>query len=121
MFSDGTEKEIEPTTRQAMNPSVAYVLNQMLRGVPAGDGTAGYAKIPSYQGYAGKTGSVKFDDSVNPPAPYGEGSSDVWYCSYTNAAIPLPYGVGMIHQIPLHRFQIITRGIRISIGICNCC
>lgn len=94
VFSDGTEKEIEPTTRQAMNPSVAYVLNQMLRGVPAGDGTAGYAKIPSYQGYAGKTGSVKFDDSVNPPAPYGEGSSDVWYCSYTNAGYSIAVWCG---------------------------
>lgn len=93
-FSDGTEKEIEPESRQAMNPSVAYVLNQMLRGVPAGDGTAGYAKIPAYQGYAGKTGSVKFDDSVNPPAPYGDGGSDVWYCSYTNGGYSIAVWCG---------------------------
>lgn len=94
VFSDGTEKEIKPKTRQAMNPSVAYVLNEMLRGVPAGDGTAGYAKIPAYTGYAGKTGSVKFDDAVNPPAPYGDGGSDVWYCSYTNGGYSIAVWCG---------------------------
>lgn len=83
-FSDGTVKEMEPEQTQAMNASVAYVLNQILRGVPGGDGTAGAAAIPQYIGYAGKTGSVKFDDNVNAPMPYGDGSSDVWYCSYTN-------------------------------------
>lgn len=83
-FSDGSVKEIEPQTYQAMNPSVAYVLTQILRGVPGGDGTAGAAAIPNYVGYAGKTGSVKFDDGVNPPAPYGDGGSDTWYCSITN-------------------------------------
>lgn len=94
VFSDGTEKEIKPKTRQAMNPSVAYVLNEMLRGVPAGDGTAGYAKIHAYTGYAGKTGSVKFDDAVNPPAPYGDGGSDVWYCSYTNGGYSIAVWCG---------------------------
>lgn len=94
VFSDGTEKEIKPKTRQAMNPSVAYVLNEMLRGVPGGDGTAGYAKIPAYVGYAGKTGSVKFDDAVNPPAPYGDGGSDVWYCSYTNGGYSIAVWCG---------------------------
>lgn len=94
VFSDETEKEIKPKTRQAMNPSVAYVLNEILRGVPGGDGTAGYAKIPAYVGYAGKTGSVKFDDAVNPPAPYGDGGSDVWYCSYTNGGYSIAVWCG---------------------------
>lgn len=97
-FSDGSVKEIEPKTYQAMNPSVAYVLSQILRGVPAGDGTAGAAAIPSFVGYAGKTGSVKFDDSVNPPAPYGDGGSDTWYCSYTNGGYAVSVWCG--YDIP---------------------
>lgn len=83
-FSDGSVKAVEPQRAQAMNPSVAYVLTQVLKGVPGGDGTAASAAIPEYEGYAGKTGSVKFDSSVNAPSPYGNGGSDVWYCSYTN-------------------------------------
>lgn len=83
-FSDGSVKVVEPEQTVAMNPSVAYVLTQILRGVPGGDGTAGRAAIPEYEGYAGKTGSVKFDSSVKAPKTYGDGGSDVWYCSITN-------------------------------------
>ena len=98
VFSDGTVKEIAPRQTQAMNPSVAYVLNQMLRGVPGGDGTASMAKIPAYAGYAGKTGSVKFDDAVNAPTPYGDGGCDVWYCSYTNGGYAISVWCG--YDIP---------------------
>lgn len=45
-------------------------------------------------GYAGKTGSVAFDDSVNPPSPYGTGSSDLWYCSYTNGGYAISVWTG---------------------------
>lgn len=93
-FSDGSVKEAELVTTQAMNPSVAYTLNQILRGVPGGDGTASGAAIPAYAGYAGKTGSVDFDPAVNPPAPYGEGSSDIWYCSYTNGGYAISVWTG---------------------------
>lgn len=101
-FSDGSVKEVEPVTTKAMNPSVAYTLNQMLRGVPGGDGTASGAAIPAYAGYAGKTGSVDFDPAVNPPAPYGEGSSDIWYGSYTNGgyAISVWTGYDMPNESP---------------------
>lgn len=93
-FSDGSVKEVEPVTTKAMNPSVAYTLNQILRGVPGGDGTASGAAISAYTGYAGKTGSVNFDPAVNPPAPYGEGSSDIWYCSYTNGGYAISVWTG---------------------------
>lgn len=93
-FSDGSVKEAELVTTQAMNTSVAYTLNQILRGVPGGDGTASGAAIPAYAGYAGKTGSVDFDPAVNPPAPYGEGSSDIWYCSYTNGGYAISVWTG---------------------------
>ena len=93
-FSDGSVKTMEAQTAQAMNPSVAYVLNQILRGVPGGDGTAASATIKSYTGYAGKTGSVAFDKTVNPPAPYGTGSSDMWYCSYTNGGYAISVWTG---------------------------
>lgn len=93
-FSDGSVKTVEAQTAQAMNPSVAYVLNQILRGVPGGDGTAASATIKSYTGYAGKTGSVAFDKTVNPPAPYGTGSSDMWYCSYTNGGYAISVWTG---------------------------
>lgn len=83
-FSDGSVKKVEPKTTQAMNPSVAYVLNKILEGMFTSEGTAASYGVKRWKGYAGKTGSVKFDDSVNPPAPYGKGGSDMWFCSYTN-------------------------------------
>lgn len=83
-FSDGSEKEIEPRTTQAMNPSTAYVLTKILEGVFSSEGTASAYGVDGWVGYAGKTGSVKFDDSIQPPAPYGEGGSDMWFCSYTH-------------------------------------
>ena len=93
-FSDGSVKTVEAQTTQAMNASVAYVLNQILRGVPGGDGTASSAAIDGYVGYAGKTGSVAFDDAVNAPTPYGDGSSDLWYCSYTNGGYAISVWTG---------------------------
>lgn len=97
-FSDGSVKTVKPQQVQAMSPSVAYVLSQVLKGVPGGDGTAAAAAIPEYAGYAGKTGSVKFDASVNAPAPYGNGGSDVWYCSYTNGGYAVSVWCG--YDIP---------------------
>lgn len=97
IFSNGHEKVIEPVRHQAMNPSVAWVVNQMLRGVPATMPTS-TAGIPSYVGYGGKTGSVAFDQRVNPPAPYGEGSSDVWFSSYTNQGYSVSVWAG--YDIP---------------------
>lgn len=83
-FSDGSVKKVEPRTNQAMNPSVAYVLTKILEGMFTTEGTASAYAVDGWTGYAGKTGSVKFDSSVNPPAPYGQGGSDVWFCSYTH-------------------------------------
>lgn len=97
IFSNGHEKVIEPVRHQAMNPSVAWVVNQMLRGVPATMSTS-TAGIPSYIGYGGKTGSVAFDPRINPPAPYGEGSSDVWFSSYTNQGYSVSVWAG--YDIP---------------------
>ena len=83
-FSDGSVKIIEPRTNQAMNPSVAWVLTQILEGMFTREGTAAAYGVKGWDGYAGKTGSVKFADTVNPPAPYGQGGSDMWFCSYTH-------------------------------------
>lgn len=94
VFSNGEEKVIEPKTRQAMNPSVAWVINHMLRSVPNDGGTAREAKIPGFEGYAAKTGTVGFAKSVNPPAPYGIGSSDLWYNSYTNEGYSISIWTG---------------------------
>lgn len=92
-FSDNTIKEIEPKTTQAMNQSTAWVINHMLQGIP-GSSIASKAGISDYEGYAGKTGSVKFDSSVSAPKTYGDGSSDVWYCSYTNGGYAVSVWVG---------------------------
>lgn len=83
-FSDGSVRVVEPETVQAMNPSVAWVLTQILEGMFTSEGTASAYAVDGWTGYAGKTGSVKFDASVHPPAPYGEGGSDKWFCSYTH-------------------------------------
>lgn len=84
IFSNGEEKVIKPRAKKAMNPSVAWVTSHMMRSVPTKDGTAPEANIPGFEGYGGKTGTVGFDSSVNPPAPYGIGGSDLWYNSITN-------------------------------------
>ncbi len=56
-FVDGTTKEVEPRRERAMNESVAYVLTQMLRGVPKDQIGSAPATKYSMLGYAGKTGS----------------------------------------------------------------
>lgn len=94
IFSNGEEKVIEPNKRQAMNPSVAWTVNHMLRSVPQKGGTAYAAHIPGFEGYAGKTGTVGFDKSVKPPAPYGIGSSDLWYNSITNGGYSISVWTG---------------------------
>lgn len=83
-FVNGEEITIEPESKKAMNPSVAWTINHMLRSVPQQGGTAFEAVIPGFEGYAGKTGTVGFASSVNAPTPYGIGSSDLWYNSFTN-------------------------------------
>ena len=83
-FSDGSIKIVEPRTKQAMNPSVAWVITQILEGMFTPEGTAPAYAVEGWTGYAGKTGSVNFDESLNPPAPYGDGDSDLWFCSYTH-------------------------------------
>lgn len=97
-FSDGSVRKIEPRTTQAMNPSVAWVLTQVLEGVLTREGTASGYAVDGWDGYAGKTGSVKFDSSVNPPKPYGQGGSDVWFCSYTNGGYAVSVWCG--YDIP---------------------
>lgn len=82
-FSDGSVCKVKARTNQAMNPSVAWVITQTLEGVVTSEGTASGYGVKNWAGYAGKTGSVKFDGSVNPPSPYGKGGSDMWFCSYT--------------------------------------
>jgi len=122
-FSNGHKTTVEPTRHQAMKPSVAWVINHMLRGVPGGDGTASRASIPQYTGYAGKTGTNGFDKSVNPPAPYGIGSSDVWYNSITNGGYAISVWAGYDEpntspQIPsyYHQQQIVARDLQLMLN-----
>lgn len=119
VFSDNTVRKVKAQKTKAMNPSVAYVLTQILRGVPETGGTAPKAKIPSYEGYAGKTGSVKFDKKIKAPSPYGNGGSDVWYCSYTNGgyAISVWCGYDVPNKSPripsyYHGQQLINRDLQ---------
>lgn len=94
-FVDGTIKKIEPRRKQAMNASVAYVLSQMLRGVPKqGIGSAINADIPQFAGYAGKTGSVAFEKGINNNYTYGPGGSDAWYASITNGGYAVTIWMG---------------------------
>lgn len=97
-FSDGSVKQIEPRRSRAMNESVAYVLNQILRGMFTSEGTAAAYGVDGWEGYAGKSGSVKFADNVNPPDPYGQGGSDMWFCSYTNGGYSVSVWTG--YDIP---------------------
>lgn len=93
-FADGSVKTIEPESRRAMKESTAFVLAQMLRGVPQQGFTAPFAEISQYEGYAGKTGTVAFDESVNPHATYGIGGSDAWYDSITNGGYSIAIWTG---------------------------
>lgn len=83
-FTDGSEKTIEPIRHRAMNESTAFVLSQILRGTVHSPYTARVGAISQYDGYAGKTGSVAFDENTNAPATYGTGGSDIWFASMTN-------------------------------------
>lgn len=64
VFEDRSEKEITFKPVRAMNASTAYLILQMLNEVPKEDGTARFAQIPSFKGYAVKTGSVGYDTTV---------------------------------------------------------
>lgn len=66
VFNDGSEKQISFEKKRAMKESTAYILNQMLEEVPTPSGTAIFAQIPEYAGYAVKTGTVGYanDDGV---------------------------------------------------------
>ena len=97
-FSDGSVKEIEPRRSRAMNESVAYVLNQILRGMFTSEGTAASYGVEGWDGYAGKSGSVKFAEGINAPDPYGQGGSDMWFCSYTNGGYAVSVWTG--YDIP---------------------
>lgn len=93
-FSDGSVKQVEARTNQAMNPSVAWVLTQILEGMFTSEGTAGGYGVEGWEGYAGKSGSVNFSENVNPPAPYGQGGSDMWFCSYTRGGYAVSVWTG---------------------------
>lgn len=121
-FSNGHTTDIEPTRTQAMNPSVAWVTNHMLRGVPATMST-NTVNIPSYIGYAGKTGTVGFDSSINAPAPYGFGGSDVWFSSITNNGYAISVWAGYdipntSPQIPNNykKHQRLTRDLQVMLN-----
>lgn len=93
-FSNGETKEIKPEVTKAITPSVAWTVNHMLRGVPMDGGTAKNAEIKGYSGYAGKTGTVGFSKSIKAPAPYGIGSSDLWFNSMTNEGYSISVWTG---------------------------
>ena len=93
-FVDGSVKKVEAVSYRAMKESTAFVLAQMLRGVPQTGYTAPAAKISEYEGYGGKTGTVAFDESVSPPKPYGSGGSDAWYDSITNGGYSVAIWTG---------------------------
>ena len=101
-FSDGTTKKIEPEKKRVMNASTAYVLTQMLRGTVRQGFSASSGAIPSYDGYAGKTGTVGLDSASQSPNVYGDGGSDSWYNSITNNgyAISLWFGYDKPNSSP---------------------
>ena len=124
-FVDGTSKEIDARRHRAMNESVAYVLTQMLRGVPQpiSMGSAPAAMIPQYEGYAGKTGSVAFADGQNNNYAYGPGGSDIWYDSITRDGYSVSIWMGYDNpnddpQIPDHfkSYQVINKNLQLMLN-----
>lgn len=123
VFSNGEEKKIEPLKRQAMNPSVAWVTNHMMRGVPQEGSTGRVAQIENFPGYAAKTGTVGFSSAVNAPAPYGIGSSDLWFNSITNGGYSISIWAGYDEpntspQLPSHYrdHQILGRDLQLMLN-----
>lgn len=93
-FSDGSIKEIPARQHQAMNPSVAYVLTQILRGTLQPNSTARQAIIPEFEGYAAKTGTVGLDETSQAPNVYGDGGTDSWFDSITNGGYSIAIWLG---------------------------
>lgn len=63
VFSDNSELKVDNERTQTIKKSTAYVLLKMLENVPKSDGTAPNAQIPSFSGYAVKTGTVAFAET----------------------------------------------------------
>lgn len=68
-FADDSEKDIQHDKQRAMKESTAYILLQMMNGVPYENKDAKSAKIKEFKGHAIKTGSVSYDDEMQKSLP----------------------------------------------------
>ncbi|MDN6899824.1 transglycosylase domain-containing protein [Oenococcus sicerae] len=77
--SDGVTHSYEPSGTRAMKTSTAFMMTNIMEGVPKYNGSAPGAEISGlYQ--AGKSGIVGYADSANQPSG---AESDVWFTGYT--------------------------------------
>lgn len=84
VFSDGSSKSITTTSRQAMKASTAYILAKILEGTTHDGYSAQGAKIPEYQGYLVKTGTVGYDTNDGVFRP-DLSASDSWMSGATKS------------------------------------
>jgi penicillin-binding protein 1A len=78
MTSDGETHSYDNPGQRAMKDSTAYIMTNMLKGVPSPTGSGPSAYIPGLN-QAGKTGIVGYADGLQPEGV----SSDIWFAGYT--------------------------------------
>lgn len=75
VFSDGSEKEINPISSRSMSESTAFILTSMLKGVTQPTMSAQNSAIEEFKGMIAKTGTVGYDKALGMP---NDSASDVW-------------------------------------------
>lgn len=75
VFADGSEKNINSDTTQAMTDSTAFILAKMLEHVTDENRSAPKAAIPEFGGYIVKTGTTNYDPALGFT---GEIAPDSW-------------------------------------------
>lgn len=79
---DGQEIDLTPETNQAISDYTAYMITDVLKGVPANlNSTVGIPNLPQ----AGKTGTTNFSADVHEQYDYpSHAVPDSWYVGYTS-------------------------------------
>ncbi|WP_099974789.1 transglycosylase domain-containing protein [Lactobacillus terrae] len=81
--ADGIVHNYSSKAKKVMKNSTAYMITDMLKGVPSSTGFASYAQISGIH-QAGKTGTTNYsDDEISSNYALSGKSKDAWYNGYT--------------------------------------
>lgn len=108
-FSDKSVKEIKFEANRAMRESTAFIMTEMLKGVPSEKGTMPEGKIPGVT-HAVKTGTVGYPIEANVPAM---AAMDIWAVGYTKS---LSIAVWQGYDTPMEPGHYMSQYYSLNVG-----